>query len=216
MEERYLKDIHRFGQVAYAHGRTRNARWKDFIIQKTPTDLWVYQEIIHAVRPTVILECGSARGGSARFFADMMEMMGIRPNVVACTVDVQDQTPLPAALADSRIQFHLGSSLDPRIFARMKAATEGHDVVLVSLDSDHSYGHVLQEAKLYADLVTVGSYLVIEDTIFDVGPAVRGHVQGPGKAAREFVQKDSRFRVDPERECYLWTQFPEGWLQRIR
>jgi cephalosporin hydroxylase len=32
--------------------------------QKSPTDFWIYQELIHRLQPDVIVEIGNYRGGS--------------------------------------------------------------------------------------------------------------------------------------------------------
>src|SRR5687768_17883515 len=42
-------------------------------ILKCPTDLWLYQEMIHELRPDVIMETGTAWGGSALYLASRSE-----------------------------------------------------------------------------------------------------------------------------------------------
>ena len=39
--------------------------------------------------------------------------------------------------------------------------------VLVSLDSNHTHEHVLAELNGYADLVSVGSYCIVFDTVIE-------------------------------------------------
>lgn len=38
-------------------------------IQKMPTDLWCYQQVIHDLRPTYIVDLGSSQGGVGRVAA---------------------------------------------------------------------------------------------------------------------------------------------------
>ena len=33
-------------------------------LEKVPTDMWIYQEIIHELRPDLIIETGTLHGGS--------------------------------------------------------------------------------------------------------------------------------------------------------
>ena len=57
--------------------QTRAANtWLGVPIVKCPLDLWIYQEIMCAVRPDVVVETGTYRGGSALFFASLFDLLG--------------------------------------------------------------------------------------------------------------------------------------------
>jgi hypothetical protein len=62
-----------FNKLFYFLGNQtwHNTRWMGVVLYKFPTDLWVYQEIVHETRPTLIIETGTAHGGSALFFAHL-------------------------------------------------------------------------------------------------------------------------------------------------
>ena len=45
--------------------------WMGVPCLKCPLDLWVYQEIFHEIRPDLVIETGTAAGGSALFMAHM-------------------------------------------------------------------------------------------------------------------------------------------------
>ncbi len=73
--------------------------------------------------------------------------------------------------------------------------------VLVILDSNHTYAHVLDELRAYADLVPVGSYIVSTDGIMQqVVGAPRSQADwgtnNPQEAARDFVAEDTRFVIE--------------------
>ena len=56
-------------------------------IQKFPFDYIMYQMIIHDVRPDLIIEIGTMHGGSALYFADLLEIMNIEGGEVH-TIDL--------------------------------------------------------------------------------------------------------------------------------
>lgn len=49
-------------------------------VWKCPPDMWVYQELLHEVRPDLIVETGTRFGRSAYFLASMCELLGARPS----------------------------------------------------------------------------------------------------------------------------------------
>ena len=60
-------------------------RWMGARALKNPLDAWVYQEILHEVRPRTVVELGSAFGGGSLFLAHMLDLVGEGGQVV--TVD---------------------------------------------------------------------------------------------------------------------------------
>lgn len=42
------------------------------VTHKLPSDMWLYQEILFEVRPSVVVEVGTRFGGATTFFADVM------------------------------------------------------------------------------------------------------------------------------------------------
>jgi cephalosporin hydroxylase len=87
--------------------------------------------------------------------------------------------------------------------------------VMVVLDSVHEKPHVLKELELYATLVSVGNYLIVEDTNSDGVPVFPGSI-GPTAALEEFLPtpEGQLFKQDASREAMVLTFNPGGWLKR--
>lgn len=191
--------------IIEAAGRTLT--WRDTFIWKNPFDLFVYQEIAREVRPTLVIETGTNMGGSALFWADMLELHG-GGRVV--TVDKEDRQLGP----HPRITYLVGLSTHPDTFKSVRRRVKKSDRVLVNLDSNHSYRHVLDEMELYGPLVSEGSYLIVEDAIDEV---LFERLEGKGvlTATREFLAGHPEFERDEACERYELTNCPEGFLLRV-
>jgi cephalosporin hydroxylase len=85
---------------------------------------------------------------------------------------------------------------------------------MVILDSDHSRDHVLAEMRAYADLVTPGSYLIVEDTIVNGNPVAKWFGPGPMEAVDAFLAEDQRFVIDDSCEKLMFTFNHRGYLRR--
>ena len=86
--------------------------------------------------------------------------------------------------------------------------------VIVNLDSDHSMGHVLQELRMYAPMVSPGSYIAVEDTHLDGVPTHPEQGPGPMAAVLQFLSENHDFEQDFSREAMVMTSYPGGWLRR--
>ncbi|MGA2325124.1 MAG: CmcI family methyltransferase [Bryobacteraceae bacterium] len=197
--------------IVYHHRQTFNdTHWLGTEVQKTPLDLWVYQEIIHELRPDLIVETGTYKGGSALFMASICDLEN---HGQVATVDIEEY---PGRPQHGRIRYLLGSSTAPGIIEQFKALAAGQRTVLVSLDSDHAKQHVLNELRLYSGLVTKGSYLIVEDTHFNGHPILPHFGPGPREAVQEFLKENQDFVADRGREKYLLTFNAGGFLRRVR
>jgi cephalosporin hydroxylase len=184
--------------------------WLGVKTLKCPLDLWIYQEILFRTRPDLIVETGTARGGSAYYLAGICDLIGTGRIV---TIDVGVSALRPE---HPRITYLTGSSTDPGIVAGVRDAVRPGERVMVLLDSDHSKQHVLEELRAYAPLVTEGNYLVVEDTNVNGHPVMPQHGPGPMEALEEFLGEDAAtgFIVDRDCERLLLTFNPSGFLLR--
>jgi cephalosporin hydroxylase len=66
------------------------------------------------------------------------------------------------------------------------------------------------------DLAPVGSYVVIEHTIYNGHPVWPGHGPGPNEAAKRMLARHGEFVDDTTLEKYGVTFNPGGYLKRIR
>ena len=194
----------------YPERTWNNTYWMGVPTQKCPLDLWVYQEIIFELRPNVIIECGTCRGGSALFLASVCDLIR---NGRVFTVDID---PAPSRPKHKRVHYILGSSTDSAVVDRIRREIRPRDRVLAILDSDHSKEHVLNELRAYSPLVTAGSYVIVEDTNINGHPVYPDFGPGPMEAVEEFLSENSDFEVDRSREKFLMGFNPGGWLRRIR
>lgn len=187
----------------------RNTRFLGHDVLKCPLDLWLYQEILHELRPAVIVETGTAFGGSALYLASICDVLD-RGRVV--TIDVEDRPKRPV---HPRITYLRGSSVDRDVVARVRREVGDESPVLVLLDSDHRRDHVLAELEAYAPLVTRGSYVIVEDTNLNGHPVEPDYGPGPMEAARAFLAGHAEFAHDAAMDKFLLTFNPRGYLKRI-
>jgi cephalosporin hydroxylase len=211
----YINYDLRKNSIKYFHREFYNSRnqfttfWLAVPAAKNPLDMWVYQEIIYEIKPDVIVECGTAHGGSALFFANLFDLM---KNGKVITIDIEDIKGRPQ---HDRIIYLHGSSTSEEIISKVKSLIRENDKVLVSLDSDHSKQHVLKELSLYSKLVSKGSYIVVEDTNINGHPVLPGYGEGPMEAVSDFLINNNDFIIDKSREKYLLTFYPKGWLKKV-
>ena len=182
--------------------------WLGHHALKCPLDLWVYQEILHEVRPGLVIETGTYRGGSALFLASICDLLG-RGQVLS--VDSAKQKGRPR---HKRITYLTGSSTSEQILRQVRRRARGKKRVLVILDSGHGEAHVLAEMRAYAPLVTPGSYLIVEDTNLNGHPVEPGHGPGPAEAVAAFLAENDGFARDESREKFLLTFNPGGYLKK--
>lgn len=208
-ERRRRQMVDGFHRLYYASGRQtwKNTRWLGARALKTPLDLWIYQELLVALLPALIIETGTAEGGSALFLASICELLG-RGEVVTIDTEAREQPHHP------RITYLTGSSTAPETLAAVAERAQGKSPVMVLLDSEHKRDHVLAELRSYADFVTPGSYLVVEDTNLNDHPVLPGFGPGPMEAVEEFLQERDDFESDPSSEKFLLTFNPRGYLRR--
>lgn len=198
---------HRAGHFG---GTWQNTFWLGVPALKLPLDLWVYQEIIFEVRPDLIVESGTASGGSALYMACICDLVD-KGRVI--TVDIDDTRSRPQ---HKRIQYLCGSSTSDSIIDQIRSNVAGSDTVLIILDSDHRKSHVLDELRLYNQFVTKGSYLIVEDTCVNGHPVQPNFGPGPMEAVQDFLEGNEDFIVDDSKEKFYVTQNPRGYLKRVR
>ena len=208
-EKRIVDEFHKLYYNARKEQRTLgNTYFFGVPTQKCPLDLWVYQELLYELRPDLVIETGTADGGSAYYLASLMDLLD-HGRVV--TIDIEDK---PGRPAHSRITYVNGSSTDKRVVGSVLQDANQAVTTLVILDSDHRRDHVLDELRLYGDVVTPGSYVIVEDTNVNGHPVRKDHGPGPMEAVEEFIRSDPRFEVDESREKFYLTFNPRGYLRR--
>jgi cephalosporin hydroxylase len=204
--------------------------WMGRPIIQYPQDIMAMQELIFKIQPDLIIETGIAHGGSVIFSASMLELNAISGGpqdamVVAVDIDIRqhNREAIAAHSMSKRITMIQGSSIDPAIVEKVKAHAKGKKRVLISLDSNHTHEHVLEELKAYAPLTSVGSYCVVFDTIVEDLPAGTHPDRpwnvgnNPKTAVWEYLKSHPEFEIDKEMDNKLLISVaPDGFLKRVR
>lgn len=178
-----------------------NSTWMGAIAAKNPCDAWLYQEIIYKVRPDFILETGSFKGGGALFLASLLDLCNIDGVVYSVDITNYKKPEHP------KIHWLTGNSVQADLVSMIHTKARGKKVLII-LDSDHEANHVIQEMLAYEDIVSPGSYMIVEDTWWRPG------VGGPHDAVQEFLKEHTDFKIDETMHRYLFTNNPNGFLQK--
>ena len=206
-----------------------NFKWMGRPIIQYPQDIVAVQELIWDIKPDLIVETGVAHGGSAVFFASLLELNALSggpkdAEVWCIEIDLRSHNR-EAILAHPmypRLSIFDGSSLDEKIAQEVSRKASQCERVMVILDSNHTHEHVLGELNLYASLVSVGSYCVVFDTVIEDLEGVEfidrpwGKGNNPKTAVAEFLKTNSDFVVETViDDKLLISAAPGGYLKRV-
>lgn len=211
LSRRELHIVRRFHELYYRQwGRGANTvtlSWFGYLLLKCPLDLWIYQELLVRTHPDFVVETGTYAGGSALYFAMLLDQIG-HGRVI--TIDNELRADRPE---HPRIDYLHGSSVDSALTNRVREKI-GDGRPLVVLDSDHHAAHVYEELKAYSPLVKAGDYLIVEDTNVNGHPIAPDFGAGPMEALDQFLAENNDFLIDPHCERFLMTSNPRGYLRR--
>jgi cephalosporin hydroxylase len=203
--------------------------WMGRPIIQLPEDMFRIQEVIYKIKPDVIIETGVAHGGSSVFYAGLCKAMGTG-RVISVDVEIRPHNRLAIESHEmfSHITLVEGSSIDPKIVQQVRYLIKPKESCLVILDSCHTKDHVRKELEAYSDIVSVGSYIFVQDGWKEwlVGaPRTESDWDwnNPKKALEEFTAAHDNFAI--EEPAFLFnegqitervTACPKAFLKRIK
>lgn len=237
--ERLNKLSREWMDLADAHKYPYHFEWLGRPIIQYPQDIAAFQEVVWTVKPDLIIETGIAHGGSLILSASMLALIDYceaaeagevldpaKPKRTVFGIDIDIRAHNRAAIdahpLRARIEMIEGSSIAPEVAGQVCAAARSKERVLVALDFNHTHAHVLEELKLYAPLVTAGSYCIVFDTAiedmpegsFPDRPWDKGN--NPKTAVWEFLASHPEFQIDHAiHEKLQITEAPDGYLKRL-
>jgi cephalosporin hydroxylase len=203
--------------------------WMGRPVIQLPEDMIRIQEIIFDIKPDVIIETGVAHGGSLIFYGTLCKAIE-KGRVIGIDIEIRphNRKAIEEHFLFPYITLIEGGSTSQPVIDQLKHLVKPDERVLVLLDSNHSYNHVLNELELYSAFVSVGSYIVATDGIMEnlVG-APRSSpdwaTNNPKKAAEEFVKNNNRFVFEepkfPFNESNITervTYWPSAYIKRIK
>jgi len=197
----------------------QETRWLGIPCFKFPFDAWNLQEIIYDIQPDVIIETGTAYGGSAVFMASLLEMVG---NGMVVTIDTNDKyitnidNDIARILWSKRVYSIIGDSVSEEVLNEVGTFILPDTICMVMLDSWHRKDHVLKELHAYSKFVSIDSYIIVEDTHVNGNPVPWKWGAGPMEAVEEFLINNSVFQSDRSREKFMISCNPLGFLKRIK
>lgn len=201
-------EIFNFNKIVDGH---HNFKYRGVTTKKCPFDYALYQMIINEVKPDLVIEIGTNHGGSSLYIADLLEIIG---NGVVHTIDIVNLVDSDLIENHNRIFRFLGGykSYDLNL-------TKNYEKIIVIDDGSHMYGDVLNVLNLFKDVVSEGSYFIIEDGSLNYLGWESKYDGGPLKAIDEFVSENKNFEIDRG-----WCDFfgenatfnPNGYIKKLK
>lgn len=177
---------------------------------KCPFDYVIYQMIIHDLKPDIIVEIGTNKGGSTLYLADLLEL---NQKGIVHSIDLPENAEYPSLKDHPRVKLFKQGFLHYDT-----AALASFETVLVIEDASHQYDDSAKALEKFAPFVTPGSYYIVEDAVVKALGREKEFNGGPGKAIQEFLERNKTFAVDRG-----WCDFfgpnatfnTDGYLKRI-
>lgn len=182
-------------------------------MQKIPSDLFIYSEIIFEVKPDVIIEIGAAGGGTALWFCHQLDNIG-KGKLISLDINHGG-----FHAEHERITKVTGDSTSEETAEKVRKLIKKTDKVLVIHDGSHKKCDIKKDFLNYGHLVTKGSFFIVEDGSMDIfgwkDHRTNGHDCGL-IAALEIAAENDNFVIDNEKERYIVTNNPCGYLRKTK
>ncbi len=229
---RYLvEDLRRLMVRLAANEGWFQQSWLGIPVWQLADDLIRLQHCVVQVQPTWIIETGTKFGGSAIFFASLLSLINHTDGGVI-TIDTETYPEAIKAFTEHQHghlvkQFIQGNAADLHTVDQVRSCIQASPgPTLVFLDDNHNKDHVSAELDLYSPLVTVGSYLIVADTVYadlagtPVGQPTEKYpdvsLSNPRIAVDSFLTKRDDFKRDLNFDNGSISNFSDGFLQRIK
>ncbi len=194
-------------------------------LAKFPEDLRVYEHLIWASKPNVVIEIGTLRGGSALWFRDRLRTLRSygrigEPLVVSIDIepDLARAGVLTADPSSKGIEVIGGDVTDPDLPGEVEALLPADARCLVVEDSAHVFDTTTAALRGFARFVPLRGFFVVEDGCVDVEELrlKEDWPRGVLPALHEWLatEQGSRFVVREDLELYGLSCHPQGFLQR--
>ncbi|MEZ6029995.1 MAG: CmcI family methyltransferase [Hyphomonadaceae bacterium] len=192
---------------------TMSYEWKGIPCLKNPFDMALYQRLLWEQKPRTLIEIGSNKGGSAVWFADIAEILGLKMNVISVDIVPVD------GVRRKRVEFRVGDG------RQLEAVFSGRELqalprpLLIVEDASHDYDQSLATLRFFDPVMRCGEYIVIEDGIIEAMQAADRYQGGPSKAIDEFLEEAAgRYAIDTAYCDYFGynvTWNTNGYLRRL-
>lgn len=177
---------------------------------KCPFDYVMYQMIIFELKPDLVIEIGSNKGGNALYLADLLNIIG---KGEVHTIDIKDDFD-ELVINHNRIRVFTDGYQQYNF-----ELVEKFSKVLVIEDASHTYHDSISCLKLFSPFVSKDSYYIVEDGIVDKLGMSKLFFGGPKKAINEFLKTNDNFEID-----YKWCNMfgknatfnINGYLKRVK
>ena len=165
-DKKFLRQVSKINNLFITNKYSYNFNWLGAPIIQNPSDMIMVQELIYQIKPDLIIETGIARAGSLIFYSSILNLINKKSKILGIDIDIRNHAL--KSIKKHKINNIIileGSSISDITFKKVKKISKKFKKILVFLDSNHTFEHVLMELKLYSQIVTKNSYIVVFDTI---------------------------------------------------
>lgn len=195
-------------------------------LSKFPEDLRLYEHILWARRPQVVIEIGIQHGASSLWFRDRLRTLASyglvdAPRVIGLDVEVDGARANLDSVDpgwNEQIELVEGDVRDRELATRVAAMVPDGAECFVVEDSAHVYETTIAALEGFSALIAPGGFFMVEDGCVDIEEMrlEEGWPRGVLPAVADWLETPigSRFIARRDLEIYGLTCHPGGLLQR--
>lgn len=130
-----------------------------------PFEILALAKQVEALRPRVILEIGTSRGGTSLIWAHLAQDL-----VLTCDIEGSDRfsellASFPPPQSKCQVKALVGDSHAPEFLERVKRELAGRPVDFLFIDGDHTEVGVEQDHRAFGPLVRPGGLIAFHDIV---------------------------------------------------